>query len=90
MDVRVGSKLGQIGPQMGQICDFLRSVSIHFGSHVWDQSDPILGSKTPTVACKLVSTRPYVMNRLRGITLLSNTLLLKLDFFFLGNKQSGL
>ena len=26
------SKLGQIGPQMGQIWDFLRSVSVHFGS----------------------------------------------------------
>ena len=24
--------MGQIGPQMGQIWDFLRSVSVHFGS----------------------------------------------------------
>ena len=27
-----GSKFGQIGPKMGQILDFLRSVSVHFGS----------------------------------------------------------
>ena len=30
--VRVGQKLGQIGPQIGQILDFLRSVSVHFGA----------------------------------------------------------
>ena len=29
--VRAGSKLGLIGPQMGQIWDFLRSVSVNFG-----------------------------------------------------------
>ena len=31
-DVGVGTKLGLIGPQMGQIWDFLRSVSVHFGA----------------------------------------------------------
>ena len=28
----LSSKLGHIGPQMGQIWDFLRSVSVHFGA----------------------------------------------------------
>ena len=28
-DVRVALKFGQSGPEMGQICDFLRSVSAH-------------------------------------------------------------
>ena len=30
--LNLASKLDQIGPQIGQIWDFLRSVSIHFGS----------------------------------------------------------
>ena len=37
----LASKLGLIGPQMWQIWEFLRSVSVHFGSaRIWGQFDP--------------------------------------------------
>jgi len=51
--VRLDSKLGQIGPNWGQIWDFLRSVSVHFGSgilsqpwHLWYRELPSLWFRT--------------------------------------------
>ena len=35
----LASKLGQIDPQKGQIWDFLRPLSVHFGSPIWPNWD---------------------------------------------------
>ena len=40
MDVKIAIQIGSYWSQMGQIWDFLRSVSVHFGSHETDLAEP--------------------------------------------------